>query len=107
MIRVIEYLDRQGGSPFATWFVAFEARAASMARVALDRIAQGNLSNVKGVGGGWLEYRIDYGPGYHIHFGRDGDQLVILLAGGTKKRRQADIDAAQERWRDYKLRKGS
>jgi putative component of toxin-antitoxin plasmid stabilization module len=47
----VKYLDRQGGSPFATWFSAFEARAASKARVALDRIAQGNLSNVKGVGG--------------------------------------------------------
>jgi putative addiction module killer protein len=88
-------------------FRVFEARAPSKARVALDRIAQGNLANVKGVGGGLLEYRIDYGPGYRIHFGRDGDQVVIRLCGGTKKRQQADIDAAQERWRDYKLRKGS
>jgi hypothetical protein len=51
VIRVIEYLDRQGGSPFATWISVFEARAASKARVALDRIAQDNHSNDKGVGG--------------------------------------------------------
>jgi putative addiction module killer protein len=40
------------------------------------------------------EYRIDFGPGYRIYFGKDGDRLVILLAGGTKKRQDADIAAA-------------
>ena len=57
----------------------------------LERIADGNLSNVKPVGSGVLEYRIDFGPGYRIYFGRDGERLVILLAGGTKKRQQEDI----------------
>ena len=58
----------------------------------------GNLSNVKSVGSGLLEYRIDYGPGYRIYFGRDGERLIILLAGGTKKRQQADIATALVRW---------
>jgi putative addiction module killer protein len=40
------------------------------------------LSNAKGVGGGILEYRIDFGPGYRVYFGRDGDALVIVLGGG-------------------------
>lgn len=75
--------------------------------IALARVTTGNLSNVKGVGHGVLEYRIDYGPCYRIYFGRDGEEIVILLAGGTKKRQQNDIDAEQERWRDYKRRKGS
>ena len=56
---------------------------------------QGNLSNVKTVGEGVLEYRIDFGPGYRVYFGRDGDTLVILLTGGTKKRQQRDIEAAR------------
>src|SRR5262249_33147844 len=51
----------------------------------------GNLSNVKSVGEGALEYRIDFGPGYRVYFGRDGERLVILLTGGTKKRQQRDI----------------
>jgi putative addiction module killer protein len=106
MIQVVEYIDQNGDSPFAAWFSAIEPRAASKVFVALERLSQGNLSNVKGVGGGLLEYRIDYGPGYRIYFGRDGERLVILLAGGTKKRQQADIEAAQRRWQDYKLRKG-
>ncbi len=52
-----------------------------------------------------LEYRIDFGPGYRIYFGKDGDQLVILLAGGTKKRQQRDIESAQARWAEYRKRK--
>jgi putative addiction module killer protein len=66
---------------------------------------QGNLSKVKGVGSGVFEYRIDFGPGYRIYFGKDGDRLVILIGGGTKKRQQLDIAAAQECWAAYKRRK--
>ena len=49
--------------------------------------------------------RSDFGPGYRIYFGRDGDALVILLGGGTKKGQNKDIQTAQERWNDYKRRK--
>jgi len=71
----------------------------------LARLEQGNLSNAKGVGEGVLEYRIDWGPGYRVYFGRDGDTLVILLTGGTKRRQQRDIDAAKVLWTDYKRRR--
>ena len=54
------------------------------------------------LGEGVLEYRIDFGPGYRVYFGRDGEVLVILLTGGTKKRQQRDIEAAKEYWRDYR-----
>jgi putative addiction module killer protein len=80
-------------------------QAAAKVATALERIADGNLSNVKGVGGGVLECRIDFGPAYRIYFGRDGDRLVILLAGGTKKRQQSDIRHAQVNWEDYRKRK--
>jgi putative addiction module killer protein len=66
---------------------------------------QGNLSNAKGVGAGVMEYRMDTGPGYRIYFGRDGQTVVILLAGGTKRRQQKNIEAAQARWADYRRRK--
>jgi putative addiction module killer protein len=68
-------------------------------------MAQGNLSNAKSVGGGIQEYRIDFGPGYRIYFGRAGERLVILLGGGTKKRQQDDIHRAQSLWADYRRRK--
>ena len=65
----------------------------------------GNLSNVESVGHGVHEYKINFGPGYRIYFGRDGAQLIILLAGGTKKKQSQDIAHAQKLWADYKQRK--
>jgi putative addiction module killer protein len=80
MLLIREYVDERGHSPFARWFEDLDARAAAKVTVALARIEIGNLSNVKGVGAGVLEYRIDWGPGYRVYFGRDGATLVILLS---------------------------
>jgi putative addiction module killer protein len=104
-VQILEYLDPDGESPYRDWFESFNAQAAAKVTVALTRVELGNLSNVKGVGAGVQEFRIDFGPGYRIYFGKDGDQLVILLAGGTKSRQQRDIATAQKRWADYKKRK--
>lgn len=73
--------------------------------MAVARLEQGNTSNVKGVGQGVLEYRIDFGPGYRVYFGWDGEALVILLTGGSKKRQQRDIETAIALWVDYKRRR--
>ena len=105
MIEVREYLDAEGKSPYAKWFDRLNAAAAVKVTTAVHRMEQGNFSNVKGVGAGVYEFKIDFGPGYRIYFGKDGDRLVILLAGGTKKRQDADITAAKANWRDYKRRK--
>ena len=105
MVEIKEYLDNQGSSPFAKWFNRLNAAAATKVSTGLYRLESGNFSNVKGVGAGVFEYKIDFGPGYRIYFGKDGDQLVILLAGGTKQRQDADIKAAHMYWQDYKKRK--
>lgn len=107
MIEVREYLDQGGRSPFAAWSDRLTREAAAKVAAALARIQQGNLSNAKGVGAGVYEYRIDFGPGYRIYFGKDGDRLVIVVGGGTKKRQRDDIQTALARWQDYKLRKGA
>ena len=107
MVEVREYLDRRGRSPFAAWSDGLNREAAAKVAAALARIQQGNLSNAKGIGAGVHEYRIDFGPGYRIYFGKDGDRLVILVGGGTKKRQQEDINTALARWQDYKQRKGA
>ena len=88
MIGVREYIDRAGRSPYADWFDRLNALAAAKVATALTRLAAGNFSNVKGVGSGVFEYRIDFGPGYRVYFGKQGERLVILLGGGTKKRQQ-------------------
>ncbi len=105
MIEVREYLASDGSSPYRKWFDRLDAQAAAKVAMASTRMEQGNLSNAKSLGAGLHEYRIDFGPGYRIYFGRDGDRLVILLGGGTKKRQQQDIRRAQALWTDYKQRK--
>ena len=105
MPDVREYVDAAGRSPFTKWLRALNVQTAAKVATALERIAQGNLSNVETVGKGVLEYKVDFGPGYRIYFGRDGEQLVILLAGGTKKRQQEDIRQAKANWEDYRNRK--
>ena len=104
-IEVREYLDVCGRSPFSRWFNGLDATAAARVATALARIGQGNLSNVKGVGEGVLEFKIDFGPGYRIYFGKDGDVLVILVGGGTKKAQSIDIGLAKQRWSDYRKRR--
>jgi len=91
------YRDRQLREPFVDWMHDLDTAAAAKVLAALDRMAAGNLSDVRSVGGGVLERRIHWGPGIRIYFGRDGATLVILLAGGTKARQQRDISAAHER----------
>jgi putative addiction module killer protein len=59
-------------------------------------------SSIKGVGGGSYERKVDFGPDYRIYFGKDGEHIVILLGGSSKQRQQQAIEAAKERWADYR-----
>ena len=104
-IRVVVYLDPEGRSAFGRWFEELNTEAAAKVTTALYRLGQGNFSNVEGVGGGVFEYRVNFGPGYRIYFGKDGETLVVLLGGSTKKRQQRAIQAAHESWTEYKRRK--
>ena len=100
-LKIVEYL-REGKSLFERWFSALDATAAAKITTALYRLELGNFSNVKSVGRGVMEYRIDFGPGYRIYFGREGDKLIILLGGGSKRAQSKDIKKAQAAWRQYK-----
>lgn len=104
MLEIRYYVAADGRQPFADWFADLEPVTRARIARAIARMEQGNLSNVKPVGGGVLEYRIDFGPGYRVYFGCDGETLVILLTGGSKKRQQRDIEAALTCWQDYKRR---
>ena len=104
-VRVVEYLDVEGRSAYARWFDSLSSPAAGKVAAAVYQLAAGNLSNVKGVGSGVFERKIEFGPGYRVYFGREGDLLVILLGGSSKQRQQEAIAAAKARWTDYKRRK--
>jgi putative addiction module killer protein len=105
MVEIRYYIASGNTEPFANWFAKLDPIAGAKVTRAIARMQQGNFSNVKSVREGVLEYKIDFGPGYRIYFGRDGDKIVILLTGGTKKQQQRDIHAAQDYWRDYKQSK--
>jgi len=105
MLDLVVYQSVGGKRPFQVWFDGLDRVAAAKVTTAMQRMASGNLSEVKSVGAGVMERRIDWGPGYRLYFGRDGDRLIVLLGGGTKKRQQQDIEEALSRWMDYKRRK--
>jgi putative addiction module killer protein len=104
-MKIVEYLAVNGASPFRNWFDSLDARAAAKVTTALTRMGIGNTSNVENVEGGVYERKIDYGPGYRVYFVRDGEALVILVGGGTKKRQALDIETARKHWTDYRRRK--
>jgi len=91
-----------GHMPFQAWFDRLHPQAAAKATIALVRLGGGAVSAVKSVGEGVFEYRIDWGPGYRVYFGRDGARCVVLLTGGTKRRQSRDIARARALWAGYR-----
>ncbi len=82
---------------FAKWIDGLkDVRARARIQVRIERLAAGNPGDVKPVGEGVSELRIDYGPGYRVYFTQRGTELIILLVGGQKKRQAADIKRAIE-----------
>jgi putative addiction module killer protein len=103
-IRVEEYIRPDGANPYRMWFDSLDPQAAAKIVTATLRLELGNTSNVKwfaGIG----EYVIDWGPGYRIYLAKDGNALIVLFGGGTKRRQQADIDRAVALHAEYKSRK--
>ena len=105
MIEVREYIDVHGRIPYRDWVVKLDTATRARVIAAVLRMGHGNFSAAKSAGAGVSELRLDFGPGYRVYFGKDGEQLVILLGGGAKRRQQADIDAAHVLWEEYKKRK--
>ncbi len=104
-MEVLECVNAAGVSLFAEWRSRLEPTTRARISAAVFRLEAGNFSAAKSVGAGVLELRLFFGPGYRVYFGRDGEHLVVLLGGGTKKRQQTDIEAAQLLWRQYKKAK--
>lgn len=104
-IKVEEYICPDGSNPYKAWFDNLDPQAATKIVTAKLRLELGNTSSVKwfeGIG----EYVIDWGPGYRVYLARDGDTLIILFGGGTKRGQQKDIDKAKALHHEYKVRSG-
>lgn len=91
-------------STFDAWLTDLrDRRAAARIQARLDRLAMGNPGDVKPVGDGISEMRIDYGPGYRTYYMQRGPVLIVLLCGGDKSSQNADIKLAKAlaaQWKD-------
>lgn len=100
-----EYLTETGQNPFRKWLHSLrDLQARARIRVRLNRVRLGNPGDCKPVGDGVMELRMDFGPGYRVYWGQDGDVLVILLCGGDKSTQTRDIATAKQYWQSYKRR---
>jgi putative addiction module killer protein len=101
--ELISYQKSNGESPFEDWLDHLEYIDQARIRARLNRVRLGNFGLAKSVGEGVSELKFD--SGYRIYYGLEGNKIVILLLGGTKKRQSNDISLAKEYWADFKLRR--
>ena len=99
-IRIFRHKD--GRAPFEIWMNQLrDKRARAKIMVRLDRVILGNLGDVKSVGEGLSELRINEGKGYRVYFGREQKKVIVLLCGGNKSSQQTDIKLAKKYWSEY------
>lgn len=102
------YVTREGKVPFSEWLRSLkDGRARAIIRARLIRIRLGNLGDCRSVGNGVFELRIDFGPGFRVYFGQEGNRTVILLWGGDKGSQEKDILKAKRHWSDYRSRENA
>jgi putative addiction module killer protein len=104
-LKVREYVDSTGISPFRNWLDSLDTTTKARIQARILRIESGNLGDHKSVGGGVMELRFDFGPGYRVYLGKDGGALILLLMAGDKGSQAKDIKRAQELWSEY-LKRG-
>src|SRR3954462_5733667 len=100
-LTVREYLTAAGKNPFREWLRSLPKAVGARIQLRVQRFELGNLGDHKNVGEGVCEARVMFGPGYRIYLGKDGDAIVVLLAGGDKGSQANDIARARGFWRDY------
>jgi len=102
--EIREYIEN-GRSPYAEWFEDLDKVTAARVNTYIRRVADGNFCAAKALQEGVCEIRINFGPGYRVYYGREGRTIIILLGGGSKRRQDADIAAAVERWKRLKIKR--
>jgi len=99
--KLRRYQDENREHPFDAWITGLkDKKGRGIIRNRLDRLEAGNMGDCDPVGEGVFEFKINFGPGYRVYFGEDGD-LVVLLWGGIKDTQRRDILTAKGFWRDY------
>jgi putative addiction module killer protein len=105
-VEIRHYLTTSGKDPYQRWLDQLKdlrGRVAIQRRI--DRVANGNFGDHEFCQDGVWELRIHFGPGYRVYYGREGETVVVLLCGGSKRAQSADIKEAVRYWLDYQRRK--
>jgi len=91
-----------GSEPFTEWHESLELKVQARVSAFIDRVAAGGgKKNIRSLGDGVYEIKIDIGPGYRVYFGQDGKRIILLLVGGDKGTQSKDIATAKRYWRQY------
>ncbi len=106
--EIAYYATDAGKLPFREWYMGLRDHGAkAIISQRLDRVSLGLMGDWKFLSDGVYELRVNYGPGYRIYFGQDGQKLVLLLCGGDKKSQDRDIKTAKKYWENYQTQKRS
>ncbi|MCQ0990625.1 type II toxin-antitoxin system RelE/ParE family toxin [Jiella marina] len=105
MTELVYYTDENGHSQITDWLEELDRQASKRVILALDHLEAGNTGKLKSLRGGLYELRVSHGPGYRVYLGQEGDRLIILLCGGTKRQQDQDIKRARSLWAAYKAEK--
>ncbi|MEI6208024.1 MAG: type II toxin-antitoxin system RelE/ParE family toxin [Desulfuromonadales bacterium] len=104
-LEIEYYISANGDRPFKEWLEGLrDINGRAKIRVRLDRARLGNLGDHKHLEQGVWELRIDYGPGYRVYFGKDGNRIILLLVGGDKSTQRRDIETAAAYLHDHEER---
>lgn len=98
MFEIREYINNNNRALFSEWLNGLDRMMKARVLTRIDRLRRGNFGDTKSVGEGVFELRLDFGPGYRVYYGREGDLVVILLCGGDKASQSKDIEGAKELW---------
>lgn len=100
--ELVIYQTQAGLAPFEDWLDKLQdIKGRAIIRKRLNRVRLGNIGVTNSVGSGVFELKINYGPGYRIYFGEQGDAIIVLLCGGDKATQKKDIQKAQGYWADF------
>ena len=102
MKKVYNLILPNNKEPFEEWIRKLDERSRSNIDTYIDRIASGGgKKNIKFLGDGVFEIKINYGPGYRVYFVEEENHIILLLIGGNKRTQKRDITKAKGYWRDY------
>ena len=101
--QVIVYRTEKGKEPYVDWLDSLRDPATQRRIIRrVLRVQDGNYGDYKPLKDGVFELRLDFGSGYRVYFGEDGNKIVILLCGGDKSSQKRDIKTAKQYWKEYK-----